>query len=358
MYNILAKILRSLAIPIIHKFQPKVIAITGSAGKTSAKEAIFLVLVSKFGKSVIKSTGNLNNELGVPLAILGYSHVPTSWQWPFVLFYLMIKFLLIMITKKYPKILVLEYAADKPGDIKYLTDIARPEIAVITNIGPAHLEKFKSMKNIIYEKMSLAQNMEPEGIAILNKDNKYIYNFAPKIFYQKVFYHGNDLDSASNAAMAVGKIFNISEDKIKKILEKLEPPFGRGKIIMAKNQNIIIDDTYNANPLSMKMAIKKFNGLAIKYKAKRKIICFGDMRELGQDSQKFHKEILTLAKKSVKIIYTVGGEFAITTNGVNNFLHSSDLVDYLKNQHLKNCIILVKGSRAIKMEKVVNLLIN
>jgi len=355
LYKILSNIVASMARSVINKNKPTVIAITGSAGKTSTKEAIFYVLQIKFQNKIRKSMSNLNNEIGVPLAILGYSRSPRAWEWPFVIIWLFLKFIGYISFLKYPEILVLEYGADKPGDIKYLTEIARPDFAVITSIGPAHLQNFKTIINIQKEKMSLAKLMQPEGIAILNEDNKLIKEEANKIYFEKIFYHGDGIDGFINAAKCVAKLFNISQSEIEKVVKNIKPLTGRGEIIETEN-NIVIDDTYNSNPLSAKLAVNKMLNFAKNHKNMKKIIIFGDMRELGKEANIYHKEIFSYAKKNSNNLYTVGNEFS-SVSTVNNFIDSQELANQLENMSIANSIILVKGSRVMEMEKVVKVLI-
>jgi UDP-N-acetylmuramoyl-tripeptide--D-alanyl-D-alanine ligase len=355
LYNILSNILKNIAKSVINKNKPKIIAITGSAGKTSTKEVVFYVLQTKYGNMVRKSMSNLNNEIGVPLAILGYSKSSRAWEWPFVMIWLFLKYIGYISFLRYPEILVLEYGADKPGDIKYLTDIARPDFAIVTSIGPAHLQKFKTLSNIQKEKMSLAKLMQPEGIAILNEDNKLIKEEASRIYFEKKFYHGDGMDGCINAAKCVALLFNINKNDVEKAVLKIKPLSGRGEIIKTKS-NIIIDDTYNSNPLSAELAIDKMLKLAKEHKNLKKIIVFGDMRELGKQSSLYHKEIYSFAKKNSDKFYTVGNEFA-SISTINNFINSQELANEFENEKISNSIILVKGSRTMEMEQVVKVLI-
>ena len=149
MSKTLQSYLRFWAKIYLKRAQPKIIAVTGSVGKTSTKEAIFAVLKIKFGPNIGKSAGNLNNETGVPLAILGYQKSPANpWQWLAILLSSPWKS---FFKKKY-QLLILELAADKPGDIEYLTSFIKADIACLTSIGPAHLSAFGSLDKIFQEK--------------------------------------------------------------------------------------------------------------------------------------------------------------------------------------------------------------
>ena len=161
--------LRWLAKLILKKYQPKIVGVTGSVGKTSTKEAIFTVLSSKF--RVRKNIKNYNNELGVPLSIIGRK---SGYKNPFA--WLGIFFeafgLIIFRQKSYPDILVLEMGADKPGDIKYLTDIAPCQVGVFTGVSHVHTEFFKTLKKIAQEKRIIITQLNSAGFAILNFDNE------------------------------------------------------------------------------------------------------------------------------------------------------------------------------------------
>src|SRR3990167_5834916 len=177
MSKILQSYLRFFAKIYLKRATPKIVAVTGSVGKTSTKEAIFEVLKIKFAKKVRKSEGNLNNETGVPLAILGFQKSPANFfQWLPIIISAKIKALF------GPKVelLVLEIAADKPGDIGYLTSFVKPKIAVITSIGPAHLEAFGTIEEIVKEKSSLLLAVGENGTAIFNIDDSNLKEIVEK----------------------------------------------------------------------------------------------------------------------------------------------------------------------------------
>src|SRR3989344_7542248 len=167
MKTILTSILNILARLMLYRFRPRVVAITGSVGKTSTKEAIAVVLGGRF--QVRKSLGNYNNEIGVPLAIIGeQSPGKNVFGW----MVLIIKTLIKLFSKNYPKILILEMGADRPGDITYLVDLVEQiEVGVVTDIGISHLEYFQTEEQIAREKTALIKNLIKAGLAVLNFDN-------------------------------------------------------------------------------------------------------------------------------------------------------------------------------------------
>ena len=206
--------------------RPKIIAITGSVGKTTTKEAIFAVLLEKFGSNVAKSEGNLNTETGVPLAILGYKKSPKNfYEWlpvlitvPFACFS-RVKF----------DFLVLEMAADKPGDIRYLTSFVKPYIAVVTAIGPSHLEKFGTIEKIIEEKTSIFWGLPHDGWAVMNIDDENL---------RKASYGGR----WSKFTYAIGRDADIHAKNISTGIEN-KRPFTKfaitGKVNLQINEEIL-----------------------------------------------------------------------------------------------------------------------
>ena len=165
-------LLKPLIKAVIKKYQPRIIGITGSVGKTSAKEAVFAVLKNKF--RVGRNAKNFNNELGLPLAILGLekSGGKNIFSWLSIIFKAWR--LLLFKNKKYPQVLILEMGADRPGDIQYLTSLARPNIAIITTIGQSHLEYFGSIENIAKEKISITKRLGKHDWVIINGDDPFL----------------------------------------------------------------------------------------------------------------------------------------------------------------------------------------
>ncbi|MFH1749663.1 MAG: UDP-N-acetylmuramoyl-tripeptide--D-alanyl-D-alanine ligase [bacterium] len=407
MKNLLLKLLwTSLKIPaqiLLFRFQPHIIAITGSVGKTTTKDAIAWVLnknlyLHKFG--VRKNHGNLNTELGVPLTILGFKDTAQGMMW---VIYIFIAFFRAIFVFKYPKTLILEMAADKPGDIKYLTSFIKPHTSIVTNIGPAHLQAFKSIEKITQEKSILIKVLTENNQAILNIDdeNTRKMGFQTKA---KVIYFGQSNDAniyidniqenkdglhakihfgGSTAPLfmkSVGKsniyaalasisvaceVFGIDLIEATKNLSDFQPSKGRGGVLVGRRHCTIIDDTYNANPLSMQAAFEYLNVLA--KSDNKKIIILGEMLELGVKSDSYHQQVGKLAGDSADYVLAVGGQANNYIKGakqsienINNlqqFSKPEEAVEYILKIISKNDIILVKGSRGAKMERVVQTLL-
>lgn len=344
--NFIQNQLKFLASHLFKKFHPKVIAVTGSIGKTSTKEAIFMILKNKYRGEVASNPGNLNSEFGMPLAILGFKNQPSKIGW---LWILPIAYVRSFITAKLPQYLILEMAADKPGDIKYLTSVATPQIAVLTSIGPTHLEKFHTIEAVAEEKFNLIKALPENGIAVLNGDDPNIQKLIPGVKVKKILFFAKPLEIATKAAIAAAQALDIPQEESKKILRFFEMPEGRLNTLAGINGSVIIDDSYNANPLSMKAALEKLASST----GKRKIALLGDMRELGEGSLNFHKQIARLAREKADLFITVGPYFRQCQSD-HWFATTGEIKDWLLKEIKEGDIILIKASHGIELYKIVN----
>ena len=387
-------ILKNLSRKILNKSNAEIIGVTGSVGKSSTKEAIFRVLngSEKYVGRVNKSEENLNNEIGLPLSILGFKKGPIAWQWPGVIIVSLFRSIIPALNPlKNISILVLEYASDKPGDIKYLTSIARPKIAVVTNIGEAHLEFYQDINQIALEKSMLVKVLNDDGYAILNSDDDYVWRMGLSSKAQVTYFGTNDkamikaanihtslngtsFDVSSNnenkkvtmkivgkhhvysalAAIAIGKIYKIKLEESIKSLANFDSLPGRDKIIKGINGSLIIDSSYNANLSSTKAMLETFKNIK---SPGRKIAILGDMCEMGEISKKAHKEIGEMSKKIAGKLIAVGSTSKLM-KADKWFDRSQEAAEYMKNKIKKGDIILVKGSHAMEMEKIIKILTN
>ncbi len=383
-------ILKDLSVKVLDKHKPEVIAITGSNGKSTTKEAIVAVLRKKF--TVLTSPGNYNTELGVPLTILEQKVPRFFIGWPIIL---LKSFFYTYFHNNYYQKLVLEFAADKPGDIDYLTSFIKPKVAVLTNIGPSHLELFKTVENVAKEKKILLEKTKDDGILCLNKDDEKIRQMALGLS-QKIIWYGKDNSAdiwASNfeqnltgikfninykndslpiilhnvlgqhfvypilAAVATGLIYEISLGKAISDLKLLKLPPGRMNIIPGFADTIIIDDSYNANPSSMLAALLTLEELDKKKIIKgRKIGVLGSMNELGGYEREGHEQVGEKAAVILDYLITVGKpanqylaskaiEAGLVRNKIFKFENSVSAGKFLKGFIKKDDIILVKGSQ-------------
>ena len=403
MRKILYFILKILSKAIIKKYRPLTIAITGSFGKTSTKEAIYTVLRSH--QNVRCSQENYNNEIGVPLTILGCETGGKSlFKWLKV--FLEGLKLIIDKDKDYPNILILEMGAEKIGDIKYLIKFVPVDVGVLTGIGPVHLEFFGSIENIIKEKLCLVSYFQDKTkIAILNADDAYLpkakaqingrvltYGFDSQATYQAAemkITQKNGISGTVFKLLTQGKavpvflpnIFGrqqvyaclpallIADSLYANLLEaindlyKYRPPKGRTNLIKGIKNTLIIDDTYNSSPPSAKAALDILNDLKIPEKAKR-VAVFGEMLELGSYSEAGHQEV---GKKSVQVgvdmLVAVGERARDILRGATRAGLPEEKTFYFNNNHdagifvqdkiHEHDLILIKGSQGARMEQIV-----
>jgi len=353
------------------RFPIPVIAVTGSSGKTTTKEMAAAILGRE--KRLLKNEGNLNNLVGLPLTIFQMNEAH--------------------------EVAVLEMGTNRRGEIARLTEIAGPTVGVITNVGPAHLEGLKSLETIRKEKGDLFRVMNNKGTAIINLDDEALAPWAQKwkgkkitfaiqadadVTASRITHEGEKgtifkllMDGASReillpvlgfhnvsnalAAAAASSAAGATFDAICQGLMTFKPVGGRMEVYRLKNGGTLIDDTYNANPASVAVALKTLQGLKGEC---RSTVILGDMLELGGEAEKYHEEIgRNLADTGVSKAY-LRGDFAKTTaKGAMKRGMKSDqvLVDLNTEEtvaHLKACLkagdwVLVKGSRKMKMEEIV-----
>ncbi len=405
MRQLLQKILRSLASKIIKRYQPKIIGITGSVGKTSTKEAIYTVLVEHY--NCRQNQKNYNNEIGVPLSIIGQeSGNKNIFAWLKIVFS---AWSLIYGKKKnYPEILILEFGADHPGDIKYLVNFAKPYIGVVTAVGPVHLEYFSKIDRIAHEKGRLIRNLPSEGSAILNMDDDLVlpmkehtsasvitFGYGEKSDIRahdislsygpdkktegipsglsfKITFKGNTVPIFIPkligehqlypvlAAFAVGTAFNLNAIDIAKRLGQYQAPPGRMNLIPGIKQTIIIDDSYNSSPTAAKAALEVIKELKV---TGRKFAALGDMAELGTYTEQGHNEVGESVLGSVDYLITVGEKAKLIAQSAQDsgfdpdcifsFPDSATAGRFIQNRIQTFDAILIKGSQVSRMEKIV-----
>ncbi len=389
--------LRFLAKLFLWRFHPKIVAITGSVGKTSAKEAISTVLRSKF--KVGKSQGNYNNEIGLPLAILNEESAGRSLFGWIAIF---IKSFIRLFSNHYPEVLVVELGADRPGDIAYLTNLlGNIDTAVITDIGISHLEFFANQAELAKEKLTIIKKLKPQATAVLNFDSPRVHegrvqtkasvigfgfdesaqlvvsdfhlikldaawgsNF--KIHHQGTvvpFFLPNSLGKpaiyAALAAVGVGLSFGLNLVESSEALKSYQAPAGRLRLIAGIKHTSIIDDSYNSAPAS---AIAGLDVLA-QIGAGRKVAALGDMAELGTKKDSGHREVaMKIIETKVDLVFLVGEETKIIKDELEKRKYQKRIFWYptsdsaripLQDALIEGDTILIKGSQSARMEKLV-----
>lgn len=404
MKKLLSFILEVLAKRYIKHYQPEIVAITGNVGKTSTKEAIGAILSRS--KKIRVSAGNLNNELGVPLTILGdwtEQYYRQGSSFAFWLNVLWQGLLGLFRKEEYPEILILEYAADKPGDIRRLARKFKPHVAVVTEISeiPVHIEFFGSAEAVAKEKARIVEVLSPADFAVLNKDDDWVwlmkdrtqanvltygfsehtdmrvsdFNFrtdgtAP-LGVEFALHHGEKSISvqingslgksqawSSAAAAIVALIYGLDFEALPEALSRYRTPNGRLHILNGIKNSWIIDDTYNASPASTRLALETLKDLP----AKRKIAVLGDMLELGEYTEPVHREIGALAGEVVDVLVCVGPRAKFIADSASSHLAPDKIFTFLTSNNAKfkvqeliqeHDLILVKGSQSMRMEYVV-----
>lgn len=325
--------------------KPFIIAITGSVAKTSTKVAIGAVLRRAHPNQVRVGYGNLNSFLGVPLAVLDFKadfyKQKISWQWLWLLKLAIWRGLF----SKLPKYLVLEYGADHPGDIEQLAKMLPLDATVITITGEAHLANYPSVQDIAEEKAKILSALKTDGWGLVNKKDPYLKTYqakSPKLIEVET----ETEDIAVNFARAVGEKLKINSETINDALAALPRPEGR---LQLKDLGAIklLDDSYNANPISMQAALKVLSKLP-----GRKVAILGDMLELGQEEKKFHREIGRLAHINTNIVIGVGG-LAKEYNGSSWYPDSNSAAREVFALLHEGDTVLVKGSHGVHMEIIV-----
>ncbi|MFN3872008.1 MAG: UDP-N-acetylmuramoyl-tripeptide--D-alanyl-D-alanine ligase [Ignavibacterium sp.] len=348
------------------KLKAKVVGITGSAGKTTTKEIISAILSVKY--KVHKTTGNNNNHIGVPLTILS--------------------------ANAKHQILVVEHGTNHFGEIKYTANISKPDLALITNIGDSHLEFLINRKGVLKEKSALLNvTAKLGGLVFINRDDELLAEYG-KSFKRKVTFGFNnhcdytgrieDVDKSGRvtigiyhhkkkfraklpiageqnarnflAAFAIATELKLSDKEILMGLKRIKSVSKRLEV-KKFNDTIIINDSYNANPDSMRASLNLLSKIKPSYK---KIAVLGDMFELGRQSKKLHKEIGSFINElKIDEVYTVGKLSENTHNALNgrvpikkHFKEKSFLIKEMKKSDLKKSVILIKGSRGMKMEDI------
>lgn len=404
-----------LAKRVLERYKPRVVAITGSVGKTSTREAIFTVL--NLHVSVRQSLENYNNEIGVPLTILGQKTAGRSFGGWLSVFRHARK-LLSHTDPEYPKVLVLEFGIDAPGDMDYLLRLVTPDIGVLTSIGVSHLQKFGTQEKLIEEKTKLIAAVKKDGYALINADSDLArqqssrtkatvltYGFRadsdlvvsdvvatdrhipdsteekelaeaglPLGSSFKVQYKGKNVPftlhrvlgrhqiSPTLPAIICGTLFDMNLVEIGEALKMYVPPRGRMNLMAGIKKSLIIDDTYNSAPDSVLEALKVLKDLKT---PGRKISILADMLEIGSETEAAHRKVGAMAATSCDVLVGFGPASGFIVdeaikNGMNpkNAHHVMDgahkeIEKILQNWISAHDILLVKGSQAFRMEKVV-----
>lgn len=386
---------------MLKKYRPHIVAVTGSVGKTSTKDAIYTVLASKY--YVRRSEKSFNSEIGVPLTVLG---VPNAWSSPILwLRNILDGLLLIVLPSSYPEWLVLEVGADRPGDIERIARWVKPDIAVVTRIPevPVHVEFFASPEQVAEEKGNIVSALKQDGTLVFNGDDQRVMALSQKaqktpLTYgfnrgnhfiaseERILFHegvptgytfrvdhrgksvpieisgaiGRQHVFPALAAVAVGSSLDMNFVDIGQALSQYEPPSGRMRLITGIKATTIIDDSYNSSPVAAHEALEM---LAQCETGGKRLAVLGDMLELGEYTAHEHTLLGERAAEVCDYIVTVGPRArAIAEGALGMSFPSQYILQYEDAQragkeleHIleSNDVVLIKGSQGIRLERTV-----
>ncbi|QQR77036.1 MAG: UDP-N-acetylmuramoyl-tripeptide--D-alanyl-D-alanine ligase [Candidatus Moraniibacteriota bacterium] len=397
--------LRIMAIVVLKRHRPIVLGITGSVGKSSTKEAIATVLSARF--RVRQSPGNFNNEIGIPLTIIGSLDTKRS---RFRLVVAPFRFFLTLCLphSRYPEILILELGIDRIGDMEYLLEFLSPVVGVLTTISTSHLEFFKSLSVVSREKGKLILSLPKNGLAVLNADEPCVMKFRDKTkaavlsygfdeaadvrgthvaFFRdtaalpigssfKLEYDGKSIPvrlpniiaehhiSAALAAAAVGIFFKMNPLEVAETLRKFQSLPGRMRLFEGVHRTLLIDDTYNSSPKSLLAALKTIETL----ECSRRVVVLGDMLELGADSDRAHRGVAEwICKHGIHEVFLLGTGMLLAkeelermefpSNHLHWFSDPESLGDQLVASLREGDVVLLKGSQGMRLEKTVEMVL-
>jgi UDP-N-acetylmuramyl pentapeptide synthase len=389
---------------LVRRYRPKIVAVTGSVGKTATKDAIALALASHMRMRATK--GNYNNEIGVPLTLIGRESAGRSFfGWIATLLYS--DWLILKRRADYPKVMVLEYGADKPGDIEKLCRLAPPAVSVVTAASMAHTEGFGSVQAVAEEKGQLVAHLPANGTAVLNADEPNVLSMRAKTAARVVTYgfsSAADVRILSTtftspltdkpvglrmtvshageevtqefpgvvadyqlggvaAAIAVTSSFGISLTDAIRSLASYRPPRGRMNLLRGMKDSWLLDDSYNSSPLAAQRALQT---LKLIPGPTRRIAVLGYMAELGELSAEAHQELgaraadtadmLVVVGEQARGILTAAREAGMTESMASFFQTAEEAAGFLQGQLHSGDIVLVKGSQVARTENVVKML--
>lgn len=388
---------------VLKKYNPKIVAVTGSVGKTSAKDAIYNAISTQH--FVRKSKKSFNSEVGLPLTIL---NCPNGWSNPFLWLRNIVEgILLILLPNHYPEWLVLEIGADRPGDISKMASWLNTDVVVITQFSkvPAHVEFFSSPEEVMKEKASLIKSLKDDGTLVLNADDEDVFKLSKTILpTQKIVsfgkapqatvrvshtaltYDGGNVSGVSfridygGSSLPVSVQDAIGDQHVYPVLagvavgvsqggnvvdiaahfdDYLSPP-GRMRLVRGVKNSTIIDDTYNSSPVALEKALDALESVET---SGRKIAVLGDMLELGSYTADAHKDLGRKVASIVDTLYTVGVRARGFAEGAlladmdeKNILQYDESARAGKELELslkEGDVVLIKGSQGVRMERVV-----
>lgn len=338
---------------VVRMRKPMIIGVTGTAGKTTTVTMVATVLsdaaaAKKLGP-VWHTLENMNDYDGFPLTLLGHHQWMTGWRRLKAFLLMPFRALALSFFKPYPKVLVLEYGTDHEGQIPRLVKLAPPAIGVITTIGPAHLDGLKTIEGVVKEKGTLISRVPPSGLVILGADHEHVNELQARTQAPVVLVAGRGPALSREIARIIGSRLGLSPECVEAALESVPKVMGRLDQFDVCGMTVI-DDTFNANPVSMRLGLDTMHEGATT-NGQRRVALLGAMAELGEESERYHREIGAHARQRADLVVGVG-DMARYYAADHWFASSADCVDNLQALVRDGDYILIKGSKSMKMALV------
>ena len=332
--------------------KPLIIGVTGSAGKTTTVHMITAVLQHPAARHVVGSVAhsmhNMNDDTGLPLTVLRYEHW-VDWHNLWKVPLLLPRALWLAFFAPYPRVLVLEYATHWRGHLHHLVKVAPPNIGVVTTIGPAHLDRLKTMQGVVHEKSAVVHAVPASGLIVLGTDHDYVADLEARAHGQVVKLPGRGADLARDIAKVVALHLGVPKQAIEAALADFRPMKSRLNELRLGGMTII-DDSYNANPVSMRLGLDRLAEAA--RPVQRRIAFLGSMGELGAEATQYHEQIGAYAHQKADVVIGVG-ELARHYDPDHWFADSDECARQVQGLVVPGDCVLVKGSHSVHMNAIV-----
>jgi len=337
--------------------RPLIIGITGSVGKSTTTALVAHVLSAPDAQRIVGSIGNtfsnMNDDIGVAATLLRYPYV-LELPWAYhrrvaMLVSIPLRALRVSI-RNYPDVMVLECGAGWTGHLERLVTIAPPTISVVTRIGAAHLEKLKTLEGVVHEKGALVRAVPPSGLVVLGQGHDFVPQLEAMARAPVVKVPGQGLELSQNVARAIARFLRIPDTATEVALKDFKQPEGRLNRTELHGMTII-DDTYNANPLSMQLGLDTLHKTVAG--GHRRVAILGHMSELGDEAVRYHEEIGVYARRCSDLVIGVG-ELSRHYHPDHWFETSESCAQAIEPLIESGDCVLVKGSASAKMTRIVD----
>jgi UDP-N-acetylmuramoyl-tripeptide--D-alanyl-D-alanine ligase len=341
---------------LVQARRPLIIGVTGSVGKSTTTEMIAAVLRQPAARAIVGRVGsarkNMNDDWGLPLTVLAYESWVTLYPPSRLRTIVSLPFRVLRLARRgsdYPDVWVLEYGTHWEGHLHKLSRIAPPGIAVVTTVGPAHLDRLKTLEGVVQEKGAVVRAVPPDGLVVLGDGHEYVGHFARMSQARVVTVPGRGIELARTITRTVCRHLGVPEAAIEAGIAGFSPPQRRLSRLQFDTLTVI-DDSINANPLSMRLALDTLASST--QPGQRRVAVLGHMAELGEESVRYHKEIGAYARTRADVVIGLG-ELGRNYQADHWFESSLACGRHIQSLLQPGDVVLVKGSNSANTEKVV-----